>query len=29
MKVNIENHSTLDKRFDVITEHLYLMVDFV
>ena len=28
MKVSIEPHNTINKRFDVITEHLRLMVDF-
>lgn len=28
MKVTIQHHCTLDKRFDVTTEHLCLMVDF-
>ncbi len=28
MKVNIEPHSTINKRFDITTEHLCLMVDY-
>lgn len=28
MKVDIDDHSIIDKRFDVMTEHLCLMVDF-
>lgn len=28
MKVSIEPHDTCDKRFDVTTDHLCLMVDF-